>query len=91
VLRLERNTVRPAQWVAETPEEVAGMLRNGWLESFGIPGRNSPEYAIDFAIIDYLLPDRDGFEVLRLLRDMDSLQTEEKKRRNKDLILAISF
>ena len=91
MLRIERNTVRPAQWVAETPEEVAGMLRNGQMESFGLPGRNSPEYAIDFAIIDYLIPNRYGFEVLRLLRDMDSLQKEEKKRRNKYLNLAISF
>lgn len=88
MLGLERNTVRPAQWVDETPKEVAEMLRNGWLESFGIPGLNSPEYAIDFAIIDYLLPDRDGFEVLRLLRNMDSLQ---KKKENKHLYLAISF
>jgi hypothetical protein len=69
--------VRTAQWAGDSgrgnrnaSKLLAGTIRNPW---------NSPEYTIDLAIIDYLIPNQDEFEVLRLLRDMDSLQKEEKK------------
>jgi hypothetical protein len=52
----------------------------GYPKCIEMAGRNSSEYAIDFAIIDYLLPDRDGFEVLQLIRDMDALQKEGKRK-----------